>query len=113
MQYFKISEFDCTETGENNMDKNFLLLLDELRGKCGFPFIVSSGFRSPNHSKEITKKTPGTHSQGIAADIVITSASKRYTFIQQALALGFKGIGIHKSFIHVDTRSNSVIWLYE
>ena len=59
------------------------------------------------------KAVPGTHAQGIAADIKITNAAHRYTIVANALNLGFTGIGIDDGFVHVDTRgSTPVIWLY-
>ena len=42
MKYFKLEEFNCQHTGMNGMDLEFLERLDELRDKCGFPFILVS-----------------------------------------------------------------------
>lgn len=87
--------------------------VDELRGKCGFPFVITSGFRSPQHPIEAKKDVPGTHSQGIAADIKITNSAQRYVIIREALSMGFTGIGVASDFIHVDTRGSApVIWVY-
>ena len=113
LQYFNLSEFDCKETGENNMYRDFLRRLDKLRPRCGFSFIVTSGYRSPNHSAEKKKVAPGQHSKGVAADIYITDASLRFKIVKEALAMGFTGIGIAKTFIHVDDRDGTpVIWTY-
>ena len=67
IKYFKLSDFDCQETGENEMDIKFIHKLDELRGLCGFPFYVSSGYRSPNHSIEKAKQTGNKITQIIDA----------------------------------------------
>ena len=56
MKYFKIEDFDCQETGENDMDIGFINALDHLREVCGFPFIITSGYRSKDHSIEKAKK---------------------------------------------------------
>ena len=113
MKYFKIKEFDCQETGNNQMDTRFLELLDELRHKCDFPFHITSGYRDPKHSIEAKKDKPGTHTQGIAADIRSISASERYTLLFTAFNMGFNGIGIAKTFIHVDIRDTTpVVWTY-
>ena len=78
-----------------------------------FSFVITSGFRSPTHPIEAKKDVPGTHSQGIAADIKITNSAQRYTIIREALAMGFAGIGVASDFIHVDTRGSvPVIWTY-
>ncbi len=113
MKYFQIEEFNCQETGNNQMDKQFLLLLDTLRHKCGFPFVITSGYRDPTHSIEAKKEKPGKHSEGIACDIQVKNGAERFTLIDEALCLGFTGIGIHKDFIHVDTRKTTpVVWVY-
>lgn len=113
LRYFKVSEFDCTETSENKMQEKFLIKLDELRHVCNFPFIINSGYRSSIHSLEIRKKNLGTHSQGIAADIKIINSSKRFIIVNNAIKLGFKGIGIGQNFVHVDMRETvPVMWTY-
>lgn len=113
MKYFQIDEFCCSHTGENRMEAEFLEKLDELRERCGFPFVVTSGYRSPQHPIEASKTVPGTHAQGIAADIKVNSGAQRYTVVKEALELGFSGIGVDKGFVHVDTRGGTpVIWSY-
>lgn len=113
LKYFKVSDFDCQETGENEMDEEFLLKLDELRAVCGFPFIITSGYRSPKHSIEAAKASPGTHAQGIAADIRARNGAERHIIVKNAMAMGFNGIGVAKSFIHVDVRTTTpVVWSY-
>lgn len=112
-KYFDISEFDCRETGENDMKPEFLYSLDELRERCGFPFVIASGYRSEKHSIEAAKQAPGTHTQGIAADIAVSNGAQRRAIIQHALELGFGGIGVAKTFVHVDIRvQEPVIWAY-
>jgi len=111
--YFKTEDFNCQETGENEMDPEFIRKLDELRAACGWPFIVTSGYRSPTHSIEVKKGIPGTHTQGIAADIKVTGGVQRMDIVQKAMDLGFSGIGVAKGFVHVDTRTTiPVLWVY-
>tara|TARA_B110001469_G_scaffold122245_1_gene132653 strand:+ start:58 stop:423 length:366 start_codon:yes stop_codon:yes gene_type:complete len=112
-EYFKIEDFNCQETGENKMSQGFIRKLDLLRGACGFPFHISSGYRSPNHSIEKRKENPGTHAQGIAADIYVNGGRQRMQLVRHATALGFNGIGVAKAFVHVDIRDDkSVLWCY-
>ena len=102
-KYFKLSDFNCRETGENEMDEAF-----------GFPFYVTSGYRSPNHSIEKRKKVAGTHARGIAADIAVNGGRQRMQIVRHACALGFVGIGVAKGFVHVDVRDDfkPVLWCY-
>ena len=113
MRYFKLSDFDCQETGNNEMSEEFLEKLDELRHKCGFPFIITSGYRDKTHSIEARKAKAGTHAKGIASDIRINNGNEAYEIIKQAQSMGFTGIGLAKTFVHVDTRKTMpVIWSY-
>ena len=52
------------------MCPDFLQKLDALREVCGFPFIITSGYRSPNHSIEAAKAKPGTHSHRVLLQIL-------------------------------------------
>jgi len=99
------------------MSRDFIHKLDELREACGFPFIITSGYRSSNHSLEKRKEKAGKHAQGIAADIRARNGNERYTIVQEAIKLGFNGIGVASTFIHVDSRicgadKAPVMWCY-
>ena len=112
-KYFSIEEFNCQQTGENEMVEEFIHRLDELREACGFPFKITSGYRSPSHSIEARKAKPGTHAQGIACDIAVSGGAQRHTIIKEAMRLGFTGIGVAKTFVHVDIRdTTAVAWQY-
>ena len=94
------------------MKHEFILKLDQLRKECGFPFIITSGYRSPDHPVEAKKSSPGTHAMGIAADIAIRGGWQRFKVVDEALALGFTGIGVGEDFVHVDTRQYPMMWVY-
>lgn len=112
-RYFKIEEFDCKETGKNEMQEEFIHKLDQLRHACGVKMIITSGYRDKSHSVEVNKKTTGTHVRGIAADIRCLNGAERMKIVSEALRLGFTGIGVAKKFVHVDTRTTRpVMWLY-
>lgn len=112
-KYFNIDEFNCQETGENEMSEEFIHKLDELREVCGFPFQITSGFRSKEHSIEKRKKNPGQHAFGIACDVAVNGGAQRMKIVEQALLLGFTGIGVANGFVHVDIReSTPVLWCY-
>ena len=111
--YFERDEFACSETGENLIEDQFIYRLDELRERCGFPFIITSGYRSPQHSIEAAKVAPGPHTTGRAADIAVNGGVQRYILLREAFDMGFSGIGVHRDFIHVDERlSQPVSWPY-
>tara|TARA_R110002051_G_scaffold301571_1_gene369486 strand:+ start:242 stop:616 length:375 start_codon:yes stop_codon:yes gene_type:complete len=117
LDYFTREEFACQYTGENEISDRLLLRLDLLRARCGFPFIITSGYRSEDHPIEAKKEKAGTHAQGIAADIKVRDGVQRFRIVQEAISLGFSGIGVAHSFVHVDIRDLDgneapVMWAY-
>lgn len=114
-KYFKLKDFDCQQTGENEMSVEFINKLDKLREVCGFPFNITSGYRSPNHVLEKSKPNGGgTHTKGIAADIYVSGGRQRMQIVARAIELGFVGVGVAKTFVHVDIRNDDkpVLWCY-
>lgn len=112
-KYFKIEEFDCSETGENRMDPQFIERMDELRERCGFPLVVVSGFRSKRHSIEAAKDEPGGHTRGKTCDVECISDRKRYTIIKHAMDLGFTEVSVGPTFIHLGMDRNiGLSWTY-
>jgi zinc D-Ala-D-Ala carboxypeptidase len=109
---FTKEEFDCQETGENEMQARFMEMLQLLRKRYGKPMRITSGYRSPNHSIEKRKSKPGTHAHGIAADIYAVGPDK-YRLVKLAFECGFTGVGVAANFIHLDcSRERCAIWSY-
>lgn len=105
---FSKYEFDCKETGKNEMEPEFLDKLQELRTLLGKPIIITSGYRAPEHSIEAVKDSPGYHTKGIAADISCWGTDA-YDIARLAFQLGFTGIRFSQRkgkpwFIHLDQR---------
>lgn len=114
-KWFTTAEMRCRETQECDMKPEFMWALDELRERCGFPFTITSGYRSVNHTAERNKQKGGTHTQGIAADIAVSNGQQRMKIVKEALEMGFGGIGVSHSggFVHVDMRTTTpVMWTY-
>jgi uncharacterized protein YcbK (DUF882 family) len=112
-KHFKKEEFTCKHSNDNFINERFVSRLDALRDACGFPLVIVSGYRSAKHPIEVAKKTPGTHTRGIAADIRVRNGVERMKIVSEATRLGFTGIGVAKSFVHVDIRDDTpVMWLY-
>ena len=114
LKHFELSEFDCQETGENQMSSAFLHRLDELRTRCGFPFVILSGYRSPKHSLEKNKLEPGSHAKGVAADIYCPDGVSMRKLVLEAIKMQFEGIGVNNRSVHLDDmkRAVPVMWGY-
>ena len=121
MRYFTFTAFDqegLEGSGEQFMDRTFLNNLDALRHICGFPFIVTSGYRSPEYNAQVSSRgLTGSHTTGKAADIAVSRQNAR-TVLHSALHMGcFTGIGINQKgdgrFIHLDTIDGpNRLWTY-
>ena len=113
IRYFKPEEFRCPCCEEEHMDREFVQKLDELRSRSVMPLKVNSGYRCPD--RDLAVGGSGNHTQGCAADIAVVSSQTRFIVLGNALQLGFKRIGIGKTFIHLDTcpdKPRFVLWLY-
>jgi uncharacterized protein YcbK (DUF882 family) len=97
------------------MDHDFMLKLQAMRDQFG-PLHITSGYRCPNHKAERHKPNPGSHAQGLASDIALHGAGPRHNLIRVAFAVGMQGIGVAKTFIHVDGghhhSSRPALWRY-
>ena len=113
LKYFKENEFSCSHTGKCEMETEFLICLDELRKVCDFPFKLNSAYRDKTHPVEAKKAKAGQHNKGVAVDIAVSNGSQKYQIVKHALEIGFTGIGVAKTFVHVDKRKTTpVIWTY-
>jgi len=115
VRYFKKVEFACSHCGKNNMDAQFLHMIDEARNVAGIPFKVNSGFRCKEHNKAVGGKEHSSHLKGMAADISCTNSRDRMRIVNACLMVGFRRIGIAKTFIHIDNdlnKGSQVMWLY-
>lgn len=123
MLYFVLEEFSSPDLPGSGslMNAEFLALLDKARGEAGIPFKITSGFRTPEYQKDLTRRGYKTarnsaHLKGLAADIAVTSSENRLIIIEALLFVGFRRVGISMgNFIHVDadpTKSQDVIWTY-
>ncbi len=107
---FTEDEFRCKGShccsGQAHMDPEFMDRLQELRNRCGFPFVITSGFRCPDHNAIVSSTgRHGPHTTGKACDIAV-NGQKRFAILREFHGLGFKGIGIARSFIHLDILAN-------
>jgi uncharacterized protein YcbK (DUF882 family) len=87
--------------------------LEQLRVYCGFPFYITSGARCDAYNAKVGGVKKSRHPKGEAFDIEVP-ADRRYDLIAAAVALGWFGIGIAKTFIHLDVRdkADKAVWDY-
>ncbi len=119
MNYFTKKELSCQHCGEYRFDGDFLNILNSIREECNFPFIISSGYRCPEHPIEKRKTKPGAHSSAKAVDIAVDH-ERALKVLEVALKHGVKRIGVNQKgnarFIHLDVADDEfpspAIWSY-
>lgn len=97
------------------MSEVLLQKLDELRERVGSPMVIESGYRTREHNARVKGSVNSAHTRGLAVDIRAMSGRMRYDLVRHALDLGFKRIGIAKTFVHLDIDESlpgQVIWTY-
>lgn len=114
-KYFSAKEFRCPGSGILFVDPDLLDMLDRLRELMGEPVYITSGCRSPEHNAKIGGSAASQHittelTPCRAADIKAVGANRKYRLVQSAIDLGFGGIGVYKTHIHLDTRDMPVMW---
>lgn len=111
----------CSCCGEQGLKHELMTKLDDLREAVGVPLHVTSGFRCAEFNAQVSSTgAAGPHTSGLAVDIQC-SGKKAHAVLQEALALGFTGIGVkqkgsHSSrFIHLDLLEDGPrpwVWSY-
>lgn len=114
---FQAWEFDSPDapgSGEQ-MQRDFVLVLDAIRIRLGMPLIPTSGYRTPAHNDELGAKPNSAHLSGWAADLAIRSDLMRERVVELAIEAGIRRIGIAKTFVHLDlhpTLPSPRLWVY-
>lgn len=116
-KYFNESEFiRCTPSCSiNDMDIEFMDLLDRLREKAEIPLIINCAYRSKEWDISKGRSGNSAHTKGLAVDIRCYDSTNRYRIIKAAIELGITRIGIGNGFIHIDNDKSlpqNIIWYY-
>ena len=130
---FSTEEMHCQCSygcGQDEMDDEFMRMLQELREQAGFAFRISSGRRCQLHNSDISslKMKAGIHTYGRAVDILTghVNTSSVLNLVKLAQNIGFNGLGLNfrgsrkSRFLHVDNRDSTMdspfsqpaIWTY-
>ena len=101
LKYF--SDADDFKGNMSKMDPKLLGMLDALRKEYGFPIIITSSYRSPDHPIEAAKEKPGEHAYGAAVDIKCIGGEATLRLVKAALKVGFLRIGVSRknNFVHL------------
>lgn len=117
-KYFKIEEFDDPNvegSALENMDFDFITILNKVRHESGVPMRITSGFRTQETNDALEHSVPNSsHLKGIAVDVACDNGIDRQKIVSAAIKNKIRRIGIGKTFLHLDSDGdkNPSIWLY-
>ena len=87
------------------------LQLQKIRDMLGKPIIITSGWRSVEHNKAIGGAKNSQHLYGKAADChFLREGLVLPRVADMAERVGFRGIGIYRTFLHLDVRDKPARW---
>lgn len=111
--HFKVREFACHDGSDTVFVSDELVtVLERIRTHFGKPVIVNSGYRTDAYNAS-TKDAArySQHKYGLAADITIQGVTpSQIAAYAETLLPNTGGIGIYKSFCHVDVRKVKSRW---
>lgn len=109
---FTVKEFACSDGTDTVFISLALVnLLQKIRNHFGKAVIINSAYRTEAHNKSIGGATYSQHKYGLAADIHINGVTpKEIAAYAETLMPSSGGIGIYKSFVHVDVRQVKSRW---
>jgi len=70
---------------------------------------VTSGYRTPERNRAVDGALESYHLRGQAADITVAGMSPQEV-ARAAEAVGFGGIGVYPTHVHVDVRPGKTRW---
>lgn len=100
----------------SELDPTWRALCDKMRGECGFPWKITSGYRTKEENDVLQNSVDGSaHISRLACDIYCVDSTKRDKIVNVAKANGITRIGIGKTFVHLDidkSKPQNVMWTY-
>lgn len=113
--HFSIAELACRCggrfcAGEYWHDPDFLDALEALRAKAGRALVVTSGHRCALWNAAVGG-APASRHKRLAVDIAL-AGHDRHALLEAAVSLGFTGLGLARTFLHLDRRARPARWFY-
>lgn len=109
---FKVREFACSDGSDPIfIAPELVKILQKIRDHFGKPVNINSAYRTATKNKAVGGATYSQHLYGVAADISISGVSpKKVAAYAETLLPNTGGIGIYKTFTHVDVREVKSRW---
>lgn len=111
-QNFRVKEFACADGSDPIfISPELVSVLQNIRAHFGKPVTITSAYRTPAHNKKVGGVADSMHLYGAAADIKVKDISpEQVAQYAEKLLTGKGGIGVYKTFVHIDVRSTKARW---
>lgn len=103
------------------LDPEFVAKLDQARHIAGFPFVITSGFRTPEKNQSVIGAVPdSSHLKGLAVDLRVENDHEVSLIVDACKTVGITRRGLYSdadnkpTHVHVDLdpdKVTEVIWL--
>lgn len=110
---FNLQEFECSHPEHRHVrvDESLVKKLQQLRDTLGVPLIINSAYRCLERNKQVGGAEKSQHLYGTAVDISMKTINISIEEVAKlAEDIGFDGIGLYNTFIHLDTRGTPARW---
>lgn len=109
---FKVNEFACTDgTDVVFISTELVKILQQVRNHFKAPVRINSGYRTVTKNKAVGGATYSQHLYGMAADIVVDGVEPKQVYAYVDSLLPYTGgVGLYKTFVHVDVRKTKSRW---
>lgn len=109
---FRVKEFACTDGSDPIfIDTELVKILQKIRNHFGKAVTITSAYRTPSKNNAVGGTFYSQHLYGTAADIKVKGVTpKQVAAYAEKLLPGTGGIGVYKSFCHIDVRIAKARW---
>lgn len=109
LKYFTAADFKMDGIDvSDKMNAGFLAKLDKCRELAGFPFVLTSSYRSPEKNAMIGGANYSMHLSGRAVDVRVANGDQRWRIVRAAMSLGLS-VGIMENAVHIDDRDGTPV----
>ena len=109
---FKVNEFACTDGSDPVfVAPELVRVLQKIRNHFGKPVNINSGFRTVTKKQAVGGAQYSQHLLGTACDCTVKGVSPaKVAAYAETLMPNKGGIGIYKTFTHIDVREVKSRW---
>lgn len=101
-----------TDDETKNLDTEFVARLDMARHRAGVPFVITSGYRTPEQNFAVGGVSGSSHEKGLAVDLHCRNSNQLWHILDGLYSVGFNRVGIYfviennipyPTHVHVDS----------